>query len=51
MRPDFVNEAGDFGATIWRMPEHSKGSSQLEKLADLNGHTKKIKWYRFPMFF
>ncbi|KAI5069568.1 hypothetical protein GOP47_0015869 [Adiantum capillus-veneris] len=35
--------AGDFGASVWRLPDHSKRSSQLEKLADLNGHTKKIK--------
>ncbi|MCO5612318.1 hypothetical protein L7F22_066583 [Adiantum nelumboides] len=35
--------AGDFGASVWRLPDHSKRSSQLEKVADLDGHTKKIK--------
>lgn len=34
---------GEYGATLWRMAEHSKSSNQLEKLADLDGHTKKIK--------
>ena len=27
------------------MPEYSRSSSVLEKLADLDGHEKKIKWY------
>lgn len=34
---------GDYGATLWRMSEHPKSSSQLQKLASLDGHAKKIK--------
>ena len=37
--------AGEYGATLWKMPEYSMNSSVLEKLADLDGHEKKIKWY------
>ncbi|KAH7300812.1 hypothetical protein KP509_24G079800 [Ceratopteris richardii] len=34
---------GDFGALVWRISEHSKRTNQLEKLAYLSGHTKRIK--------
>lgn len=34
---------GEYGATLWRISEHTKSSSQLQKLASLDGHAKKIK--------
>ena len=40
-----LTTAGEYGATLWKMPEYSRSSSVLEKLADLDGHEKKIKWY------
>eukprot|EP00249_Psilotum_nudum_P018157 c26664_g1_i1 orf=93-1241(+) len=33
----------EYGASLWKMPEHEKGSSHLLQLAELHGHTNKIK--------